>query len=209
MTLSAPLYDSHGKESGTIALSDVFFGREVNTGIIHRLLLLQHANARLALAHTKTRGERRGSTRKLYRQKGTGNARSGASRSPVRKKGGVVFGPRNDRNYSLGMNKKERRVALFSLLSSKAKDTSVKVIEAVDANKAKDFVQIFSNMNVKTGVFALTPADLTLFRAVRNLPHVKAIGINYLNPHDLLKYSDLIFTKESLEALAAHYASSK
>ena len=87
MALSAPLYDSHGTEIGTIDLVETFFGRAVNTGLIHRLLILQHANARLALAHTKTRGERRGSTRKLYRQKGTGNARSGASRSPVRKKG--------------------------------------------------------------------------------------------------------------------------
>ena len=105
------------------------------------------------------------------------------------------------------MNKKERQAALFSLLSSKVQTTSVKVIESVDAkvSKTKDFARLFDAMKVDSGVFALAPSDVETFRVIRNLPNVKAIGVNYLNPHDILKYRDLVFTRESLEALTEHY----
>ncbi len=205
MALEAKLYTADGKESGTVKLDEAFFGREVKLGLIHRLLLLQQANARVNVAHTLTRGERRGSTRKLYKQKGTGHARAGASRSPVRKKGGVAFGPRNDRNFSLMMNKKERRLALCMLLSQKASEMQVKIIESFSAEKTKDVKSVFANMEVVKGVVALMPENQAAFRAIRNLPTVKAIGVNYLNPHDLLKYDALVFTKESLAGLSEIY----
>ncbi len=131
MSIEAKLYTADGKQSGTIALDSRFFERAVDMGLVHRLLLLQRANARIPLAHTKTRGERRGSTRKLYRQKGTGNARAGALRSPVRKGGGIVFGPRSNRNFTIRMNKKERRLALAMLLSDKASNAQIKVLESL------------------------------------------------------------------------------
>jgi large subunit ribosomal protein L4 len=206
MALEAKLYTAEGTESGSVKLDEAFFGREVKMGLIHRLLMLQQANARIAVAHTLTRGERRGSTRKLYKQKGTGHARAGASRSPVRKKGGVAFGPRNDRNFTLMMNKKERRLALKMLLSMKAQNLQVKIIESFSAEKTKDVKAVFANMEVTKGIVALRPIDQGAFRAIRNLPTVKAIGVNYLNPHDLLKFDSLVFTKESLAELAEIYS---
>lgn len=206
--MQAVLYTNTGKESGTIELDAGLFAREVNTGLIHRLLLLQHANARSPIAHTKTRSERNGSTRKLYKQKGTGSARVGDSRSPTRRGGGVAFGPLNSRNFEIRMNKKEKRVALFSLLSSKAGSSNVKVIESVSekTTKTQDMLKVFQNMGLTSAVLAVTPTDTTTFQAGRNIKFVKVIGANYLNPHDLLKYKDLVFTKDSLEFIKSHFS---
>jgi large subunit ribosomal protein L4 len=207
--MKAVVYTNTGEASGKeVELDSAFFGREVNTGLIHRLLILQNANARNPIAHTKTRSERNGSTRKLYKQKGTGQARVGDSRSPTRRGGGVAFGPLNNRNFELRMNKKERRCALLSILSSKAADNKVKIIEkfSVETTKTKDMIQIFANMNLSTAVLAVLPTDIAVFQAGRNVPTVKVIGANYLNPHDLLKFKDLVFTTESLEFIKSHFA---
>jgi len=206
--MQAVLYTNTGSESGKIELDSALFGREVNTGLIHRLLVLQQANARNPIAHTKTRSDRNGSTRKLYKQKGTGQARAGDSRSPTRRGGGIAFGPLNNRNFELRMNKKERRVALVSILSSKANGNQVKVIESLSTgvSKTKDMLNIFANMNLKSAVLAVLPTDTAVFQAGRNVPTVKVIGANYLNPHDLLKFKDLVFTKESLEFVKSHFA---
>lgn len=132
----------------------------------------------------------------------------GDSASPVRRGGGVAFGPQNVRDYSIRMNKKERRIALFSLLSSKASDSRVKVLESVEKKqlKTKDLLEVVTKMNVTSAVLAVRPEDVILFQAGRNIPHVKVIGVNYLNPHDLLKYKDLVFTKDSLAFLTTHFA---
>jgi large subunit ribosomal protein L4 len=206
--MQAVLYSKTGTESGKIDLDSAMFARPVNSGLIHRLLLLQHANARNPIAHTLTRGERNGSTRKLYKQKGTGQARAGDSRSPTRRGGGIAFGPLNVRNFELRMNKKERRVALFSILSAKAADSQVKVLETLSdsALKTKDMLGIAEKMGLTSAVLAVLPTDTAAFQAGRNIPHVKVIGANYLNPHDLLKFKDLIFTKESLEFIKSHFA---
>lgn len=103
------------------------------------------------------------------------------------------------------MNKKERRIALFSLLSQKATSMQVKVLETVSATKTKDMLATFSEMGVKSAVFAVLPTDVLLFQAGRNLPNIKVIGANYLNPHDLLKFKDLVFTKESLAFISSHF----
>lgn len=207
--MQAVLYTNAGNESGKkIELDSAFFGREINTGLIHRLLVLQNANARNPIAHTKTRSERNGSTRKLYKQKGTGQARVGDSRSPTRRGGGVAFGPLNTRNFELRMNKKERRCALISILSSKASTSQVKVIESfttADA-KTKNMIKVFANMNLSSAVLAVLPTDTAIFQAGRNVPFVKVIGANYLNPHDLLKFKDLVFTTDSLEYIKTHFA---
>ncbi|EKD66478.1 MAG: hypothetical protein ACD_49C00038G0012 [uncultured bacterium (gcode 4)] len=206
--MEAILYNSTWVETWKIKLSDSLFGTEVKTSLIHRLLLLQRANARVAIAHTKNRWERRGSTRKIYKQKGTGNARAGSARSPLRKKGWVAFGPRNDRNFTISMNKKERRLALFSLLSSKAINNQIKVIDLNKSEelKTKNIVDIAKNMNIGTGLFAMLPNDRELFLATRNVATIKPLWVGYLNPQDLLKYNDLIFTKDSLDHLSQIYS---
>lgn len=205
--MKAALYTQEGKENGTIALKDELFGRDVQMGLIHRLLRLQRSNARIAIAHTKSRAEVVGSTRKLFKQKGTGNARVGDARSPVRRGGGVAFGPGKERNFTIRMNKKERRAALFSLLSSKAGGNAIKIVESFseDAMKTKKMIDLVTKMNVTSGVFAVCPEDTGAFTGGRNIPTVKFIGVNYLNPMDLLKYNDLVFTKASIEKLYAMY----
>ncbi len=205
--MEAVLYTQEGKENGTITLKDELFGREVQMGLIHRLLRLQRSNARIAIAHAKTRAEVIGSTRKLYKQKGTGSARVGDARSPVRRGGGAAFGPTKDRNFTIRMNKKERRAALFSLLSAKAVENGIKVVESfsADTSKTKQMIDLVTKMNVTSGVFAICPEDTGAFIAGRNIPTVKFIGINYLNPMDLLKYNNLVFTKASIEKLYSLY----
>jgi large subunit ribosomal protein L4 len=206
--MEAILYNDKGLESGKVKLAKEVFGKEVLTGLIHRLLVLQQANARVASAHTKNRGERAGSTRKLYKQKGTGQARVGDSRSPTRRGGGVAFGPTNARNYTLSMNKKERRLALLSLLSSKAAAKNVVVLESVSkaAAKTKGMQEVAAKLGFKSAVLAVLPEDRNAFQGGRNIANLKVIGSNYLNPKDLLKYETLVFTKASLESVTALYS---
>lgn len=206
--MEAILYNQEGLESGKVELSSEVFGKEIHSGLIHRLLVLQQANARVSGAHTKTRSDRAGSTRKLYKQKGTGQARVGDSRSPTRIGGGVAFGPRNNRNWTLMMNKKERRLALVSLLSSKAGSMKIAVIDSFneEAAKTKTMKGIVTNMGVKSAVFAVLPEDRNAFQGGRNIPNAKFIGANYLNPKDLLKFDTLVFTKASLEKVTASYS---
>lgn len=208
MSLQALLYSADGSQKGTFDLPASLFGVDIRPDLIHRLLMLQRHNARQTLAHTKTRGEVTGSTRKLYQQKKTGNARAGASRSPVRRGGGVIFGPRNERNFTISMNKKERRLALFSLLSSKAVDSRIAVIESFNDSviKTKTFIDVAAKMNLTSAVIAALPTDTHIFQGARNIPTIKAIGVNYLNPNDLLKFQSLVFTTESLKHLTATYS---
>ncbi|MCT4617629.1 MAG: 50S ribosomal protein L4 [Candidatus Gracilibacteria bacterium] len=197
------LYSQEGKETGKVELNDIVFAQEVNEGLIHRALVYQLANARQVVAHTKTRGERRGSTRKLYRQKGTGRARMGSARSPIRKKGGVVFGPRNVSNFSLSMNKKERRKALFSALSAKAQSGLV-IVDDIKLKeiKTKDMVKVINNLPLEgKTLVALPEKNEVLQKSASNIPTVKSLTVNYLNIHDLLKYENLLLTKSSLEKI--------
>ncbi len=178
----------------------------MNEGLVHRLLVLQQANARLATAHTKTRGERRGSTRKIYRQKGTGRARMGANRSPVRKGGGIVFGPRNNRNFTITMNKKERQRALFCLLSSKVKSKNLVIVKNLDTKKistsAMNIVMNALPLGTKTLV-ALAEKNTNTQKSLANLKTIKAIDVAYLNIADLLKYETLLLSEDALKQVNA------
>jgi len=135
--METKLLNQEGKEIGTIELNESVFGIDVNEGLIHRALVYQLANARQVVAHTKTRGEVRGSTRKIFKQKGTGKARAWGNRSPIRIGGWVTFGPRNTVNFTKAMNKKERRLALCSILSSKVKSNNVLVLDTLNFSEAK------------------------------------------------------------------------
>ena len=204
--MKAPLFDKNGKQKGTVDLEASHFGVTPNTGLIHRLLVLQQANGRIAIAHTKTRGEVKGTTKKLFRQKGTCNARVGDRRSPIRRGGGVTFGPRNTRNFSVDMNRQERRLALLSLLSTKASEESVKVVEAFNGAKTKDVVALMNAMKAKKPLVAITRDEKNSVLGAYNIANSRVVNVEYLNPHDLLKYQDLIFSEASLKHLYEHFS---
>lgn len=205
--MKAPLFATNGTQKGTIDLEASHFGVTPNTGLIHRLLILQQANGRIAIAHTKTRGEVKGSTRKLFRQKGTGNARVGDARSPIRRGGGVTFGPRNTRNFSVDMNRQERRLALLSLLSTKAQDDAIKVLESFNGmEKTKNTAQLVATLSAKKPLFAITRDEKNAILGAYNLPNARVVNVEYLNPYDLLKYQDVIFSEGSLKHLYEHFS---
>jgi len=165
--------------------------------------LRQTANARhSAIAHAKTRGEVRGGGRKPWRQKGTGRARFGSIRNPIWRGGGVTFGPTNERNYSKNMTKKARRIALFSCLSVKAGDNQVFALDKFELKepKAKEFVQMMSKLPVDRSLLVvLGEKDEITEKSANNLPNVKTILVNYLNPYDLLKYEKVMFLESALK----------
>ncbi len=206
--MKAPLYDIKGKQKGTLDLEASHFGVTPNMTLIHRLLLLQQANGRIAIAHTKRRGEVRGSTRKLYKQKGTGRARMGDKRSPMLRGGGVAFGPRSDQNWAVSMNNKERRIALLSLLSTKASAESVKVVEsfAKVGEKTKSMTEFLATTGIRKPIFAITREEKNTLLGANNITESRIVNVEYLNPHDLLKYTDLVFTEASLKHLYTHFA---
>jgi len=200
------LFDQEWKEVWVVELNDSVFNLEVNKGLIHRYLVFQLANARQVVAHSKTRGEVRGSTRKIYKQKGTGRARMGGNRAPMRKGGWVVFGPRNTVNFTLSMNKKERRLALFHVLSSKAQSGDLVVLDALQfANmKTKNMENVLKVIPYeKTVLLALASRNETIEKSARNIPNIKTLAIDYLNVADLLKYKTLVLLKDSLEKVNA------
>jgi len=204
--METKVYDLKWKETGSVTLSDKVFGLELNEGLVHRALIMQLANARVAIAHTKTRGERRGSTRKLFRQKGTGRARMGGNRSPIRKKGWVAFGPRNDRNFTLNMNRKERQRALFCVLSSKVRDNALVVVKKLDVKEisTKKMDSIMKALPLgKTALVALHEKNENVEKSISNLKTVKAIDASYLNMADLLKYETLVVSVDAVEGLNA------
>ena len=207
--MKTKVFDQKGEEAGSVELNDKVFGLEVNEGLIHRALILQLANKRQVLAHTKTRGEVRGSTRKLFRQKGTGRARAGSNRSPIRIGWGVAMGPRNNRNFTISMNKKERQKALFCALSSKLKDKKLIVVKNLDVKEVKTKLMstIFRALPTgSTSLVALSEKNDATERAGANLKNVKVISAAYLNIADLMKYETLVLpenTVEHLNALAA------
>jgi len=204
--METKLFNQEWKEIWVIELDSDIFWLEINEWLIHRALVYQLANARNNIAHTKTRSEVRWSTRKIYKQKGTGNARAGSSRSPTRKWGWVAYGPRNTQNFSIDMNKKERRKALFCALSAKLKNNELIIIDdiKIDSFKTKIMDSIFSNLPYEKKLLLTIPVkNDVLQKSSSNLPYVKSIMVDYLNIADLLKYKTLVLMKDSLVKLTA------
>ncbi len=202
--MKATVYTQTGEKKGEVTLNKDIFGIEVNEGLIHQMLILQQANSRSPIAHTKTRGEIRGGGRKPHRQKGTGRARTGSTRGPIHRGGGIVFGPRNTRNFTKMMPKKQRRKALFSALSSKASDKQILVVEKYDAKetKTKEFAAMIDKLPVeRNALFVIPEKNEVIQKSSRNLPKVKTVLANYLNIQDVLKYQSLVFLKSSLPKL--------
>lgn len=196
------LYTQKGEKKGTVEVSDAMFKVKINKEAVTLAVLRQTANARRSTASTKSRGDVRGGGRKPWRQKGTGRARFGSSRNPIWRGGGVAFGPTIDRNYTKDMTKKARRIALFSCLSVKAGDNDVLALDKFEAKepKTKEFAKMLTKLSVKRSLLVVIPEkDVNLEKSAANLPNVKTVLVNYLNPHDLLKHEKIMFLESAIK----------
>lgn len=208
--LSAPMFDVKGASAGTFSLPKEVFGVKVNEALMAQAVRVYLANQRLGTAVTQTRGEVTGSTKKIYRQKGTGGARHGGKRAPIFVKGGVAHGPKL-RDYSLAMPQKMKKAALLSALSQRASEGDIRVISGVTKieAKTKNMYQLISKVTEdKKGkgkvllVISATPNELpNVFRGARNIKNVEVISAKLLNTYEVLKHKNLLFMKESVEAL--------
>ena len=206
MTYNIDIYDKSGKVVSTFALDKAIFDDSlVNKDLIHEYYLLQTSNARQNLAKVKWRGEVHGSWRKLYKQKGTGNARVGDKNSPIRKWGWVAFWPRGNQNYTKNMNKKTRRLALNSIITLKAKAGELIAIKdfVIGSPKTKDAQEILKNIGIanKKVLFVLPQKDENIIKSFRNLPRLKYLHADYLNPVDLMSYHTVLFLESALTTL--------
>ena len=196
------LYQQSGEKKGTVDVSDKMFAAPVNEELIRVALMRQLDSARQANAHTKIRSEVRGGGKKPWRQKGTGRARFGSTRNPIWRGGGVVFGPRNIRNYKKQLPKKARRAALFSGLSQKVSEKAVFALDKfeVQAPKTKDFLAMLKKLPVERSLLVvMSDKDLNLEKSANNLPNIKTLQVDYLNLHDLLKYEKVMFLEPALK----------
>lgn len=201
------VYNIEGKEVGSIELNDAVFGVEVNEHLVHMAVVNQLANNRQGTQSAKTRSEVSGGGRKPWRQKGTGHARQGSTRSPQWIGGGVVFAPK-PRDYSFKMNKKEKRIALLSALSSKVADNKIVVLDAfnLDEVKTKKFAEVMSNLKVDKALVVIEGENKNVVLSGRNIPTVKVSATNEINTYDVLKYETLVVTKAAVEKLEEVYA---
>ena len=201
------VYNIEGKEVGSIELNDAVFGVEVNEHLVHMAVVNQLANNRQGTQSAKTRSEVSGDGRKPWRQKGTGHARQGSTRSPQWTGGGVVFAPK-PRDYSFKMNKKEKRIALLSALSSKVADNKIVVLDAfnLDEVKTKKFAEVMSNLKVDKALVVIEGENKNVVLSGRNIPTVKVSATNEINTYDVLKYETLVVTKAAVEKLEEVYA---
>ena len=197
------VYNIEGKEVGSIELNDAVFGVEVNEHLVHMAVVNQLANNRQGTQSAKTRSEVSGGGRKPWRQKG----RQGSTRSPQWTGGGVVFAPK-PRDYSFKMNKKEKRIALLSALSSKVADNKIVVLDAfnLDEVKTKKFAEVMSNLKVDKALVVIEGENKNVVLSGRNIPTVKVSATNEINTYDVLKYETLVVTKAAVEKLEEVYA---
>ena len=196
------VYNIEGKEVGTIDLSDAVFGVEVNEHLLHMAVVSQLANKRQGTQKAKTRSEVRGGGRKPWRQKGTGHARQGSTRAPQWTGGGVVFAP-TPRDYSFKLNKKEKRAALKSALTSRVEEKKFIVLDEINFGeiKTKNFQNVLNNLNVAKALVVLEDGNKNAELSARNIPSVKTARTNTINVYNILKYNTVIATKAAVETI--------
>ena len=204
---SVALYNIAGQEIGTVKLSDEIFAQEVNQAALHTVVRAYLANQRQGTQSALTRAEVSGGGIKPWRQKGTGRARQGSTRSPQWSHGGVVFAPK-PRDYRVSVNKKVKRLAMKSALSSKVNDGSLVVFDALElaAPKTKEMIKVLDAVKVNKALVVLPEKDETVERAAGNIPNVKTTLVGTLNVYEILKYDTLILTKDSLAKIEEVYA---
>ena len=201
------VYNMEGKEVGTIELNDAVFGVKVNEHLVHMAVVSQLANKRHGTQKAKTRSEVSGGGRKPWRQKGTGHARQGSIRAPQWKGGGVVFAP-VPRDYSFKLNKKEKRAALKSVLTSRVQDGKLIVVDDLkfDEIKTKKFKAVMDNLKVSKALVVLADNDEKVVLSARNIPAVKTAQVNTINVYDILKGDTLVLTKDAVAKIEEVYA---
>ena len=201
------VYNMKGKEVGTIELNDAVFGVEVNEHLVHMAVVQQLANKRQGTQKAKTRAEVSGGGRKPWRQKGTGHARQGSTRAPQWTGGGVVFAP-TPRDYSFKLNKKEKRAALKSALTSKVQDSKLIVVDELkfDEIKTKNFVEVMNNLKVQKGLVVIAENDANVVMSARNVADVDTTLVNTINVYDVMKAKTVVLTKDAVAKIEEVYA---
>lgn len=201
------VYNMEGKEVGTMELNDAVFGVKVNEHLVHMAVVSQLANKRQGTQKAKTRAEVSGGGRKPWRQKGTGHARQGSTRAPQWTGGGVVFAP-TPRDYSFKMNKKEKRAALKSALTSRVQENKLIVLDELklDEIKTKAMKKVLDNLQISKALIVTDKNDNNVTLSARNIPNVQTSGTNTINVYDILKYNTLVLTKAAVAAIEEVYA---
>ena len=201
------VYNMEGKEVGKIDLNDAVFGVEVNEHLVHMAVVQQLANNRQGTQKAKTRSEVSGGGRKPWRQKGTGHARQGSTRAPQWTGGGVVFAP-VPRDYSFKLNKKEKRAALKSALTSRVQENKLIVVDELkfDEIKTKKFQNVMNNLNVKKALVVLADNDEKVVMSARNIPTIQTALTNTINVYDIMKAGTVVLTKDAVAKIEEVYA---
>ena len=201
------VYNMEGKEVGALELNDAVFGVEVNEHLVHLAVVAQLANKRQGTQKAKTRSEVSGGGRKPWRQKGTGHARQGSTRSPQWKGGGIVFAP-TPRDYTIRLNKKEKRAALRSALTSRVQDNKFIVVDELkfDEIKTKKFQNVMDNLKVSKALVVLADNDQNTVLSARNIADVKTSQVGSINVYDILKYNTVVATKAAVASIEEVYA---
>jgi large subunit ribosomal protein L4 len=205
---SVKVYNVKGEVVSQAELSDSHFGVKPSTSLIHSVVMAQEANKRTSKASTKTRGEIAGGGRKPWKQKGTGRARQGSIRSPQWVGGGIVFGPRKERNYSVKINRKAKRSALFMILSDRVAHDKLVIVDKFPTEEPK--TKLFASWTKKLpfgrkSLVVIPASNPTLLRMVRNIPNIQLVTINTLHVADLVKYPTVVFEQPSLAAFETLY----
>ena len=201
------VYNMEGKEVGKMDLNDAVFGVEINEHLVHMAVVQNLANKRQGTQKAKTRSEVSGGGRKPWRQKGTGHARQGSTRAPQWKGGGVVFAP-VPRDYSFKLNKKEKRAALKSVLTSRVQDNKLIVLEELklDSIKTKNFKKVMDNLKVEKAMVVIGEQDQNVILSARNLPKVNTAVAENINVYDILKGDTLVLTKDAVAKIEEVFA---
>ena len=202
------VYNIEGKKDSDIELDESIFGVKKNDALVHQVYVAQAANRRSGSAHTKTRSQRRGGGKKPWKQKGTGNARTGSIRNPVWRGGGIVFGPLNTRNFKKAINAKMKRKALLVVLSEKVRSGKVRVIDSlkITDNKTKVVAKMIEGLDIdKSMIIGFSDKESSSYIAARNIEKVNAMQTNQLNVFDALNSDYLLLSKDSVEQLTNKY----
>ena len=201
------VYNIEGKEVGSIELNDAVFGVEINEHLVHMAVVNQLANNRQGTQSAKTRSEVSGGGRKPWRQKGTGHARQGSTRAPQWTGGGVVFAP-TPRDYSVKMNKKEKQLAMKSVLTSKVNESKFIVLDELKLAeiKTKQIKAVLDNLKVEKALIVTKEKDDVVVKSANNLPKVATTALNNINVYDILKYDTVVVTSEAVAAIEEVYA---
>lgn len=201
------VYNMEGAEVGKMDLNDGIFGVEIKPNLVHKAVVWHLANMRQGTQKAKTRSEVSGGGRKPYRQKGTGHARQGSTRSPQFTGGGVVFAP-VPRDYSFKMNKKEKRIALKSALTSKVQDAEMIVVDKLEFEgaKTKEIAKVLENLKAGKSLVVTDGTDMNVVLSARNIPGVKTINADMINVYDIVGHKNLIVTKDAVAKIEEVYA---